>query len=58
MLLRSKRAITQADLDIFRNYTISLYNLIYAIDSKKPTSELKKLAKYFSQDYKNVMNIK
>lgn len=57
-LLKSKRAITGADLDIFRNYTVSLYNLMYAIDTKKPTSELKKLLRYFSQDYKNVMNIK
>lgn len=58
MLLRSKRAITQADLDTFRNYTVSLYNLMYAIDTRKSSSELKKLLKYFSQDYKNVMNIK
>lgn len=58
VLLKSKRTITQADLDVFRNYTVSLYNLMYAIDTKKPTSELKKLLRYFSQDYKNVMNIK
>ncbi len=57
-LLKSKRTITQADLDVFRNYTVSLYNLMYAIDTKKPTSELKKLYRYFAQDYKNVMNIK
>ena len=57
-LLKSKRTITGADLDVFRNYTVSLYNLMYAIDTKKPTSELKKLLRYFSQDYKNVMNIK
>ena len=57
-LLKSKRAVTGADLDTFRNYTVSLYNLMYAIDTKKPTSELKKLLRYFSQDYKNVMNIK
>lgn len=57
-LLNSKRTITSADIDIFRNYTVSLYNLISGVDSKKPRSELKKLWKYFLQDYKNLIHLK
>lgn len=50
--------ITQAQLDIFKKYTQSLYELVLAIDGKKSKAKIQELYKVFIKDYSQLMKLK